>query len=103
MSKYILEELEKLYKHVTYYNNMSPFPVYDTEYVDEIKKVMDKIKEKEEDYDSLPVVACKHCKSLHITVDEEDNSICMKCNTINELITYDNIYAYKAEKNIWED
>lgn len=103
MSKDTLNELERLYEHVTYYNRMSPFPIYDTEYVDKIKKRMDDITRSKEDYDKVPVVACKNCKSLHIEIDDADNNICMKCNSINELVEFKDIHHYKAEKNIWDE
>lgn len=74
---------------------MAPFPVYDSEYV---KDLDNKIKEMKEDnktdYDKEPVVACRHCKSLHIVNDEIDNSICMRCGSINELKEFANIYEY---------
>lgn len=45
-------------------------------------------------YNSLPVAACKHCKSLHIQNDEHENDICMKCGSVNEITIYNNISDY---------
>lgn len=103
MSKLTLQQLKKQLEHVEYYNMMSPFPYYDTEYVQKLKEKMEEIERSKKDYDELPVVACGSCKSLHIVVDEVDNSICMKCNTMNELVEFKNIYEYKESNNIWND
>lgn len=103
MSQKLLGELNSMVSHMEYHNSMAPFPVYSTEYIQDIKDKMNEITKSNENYDDLPVVACRHCKSLHIEVDNEDNDICMKCNSINELIEYKNIYEYKREKNIWND
>lgn len=103
MSKLTLKQLKQQLQHAEYYNLMSPFPVYDTEYVENLKAKMDEINKSKEDYDKLPVVACGSCKSLHIVVDEVDNSICMKCNAMNDLIQFKDIHAYKDSSNIWND
>jgi DNA-directed RNA polymerase subunit RPC12/RpoP len=55
--------------------------------------------EKEINYDDEPVVACKYCKSLHIVTDEVDNDICMRCGSINELKSFENIHKYKEFLN----
>jgi hypothetical protein len=103
MSKLTLKQLKKQLDHVEYYNMMSPFPIYDTEYVAKIKETMDAIEKSKENYDELPVVACNSCKSLHIIVDEVENSICMKCNSMNDLIEFKDIHEYKRSNNIWND
>lgn len=101
MSKLTLKQLNKQLLHAEYYNNLAPFPVYDTEYVENLKDKMNEIIKSKEDYDSLPVVACASCKSLHIEQDEVDNSICMKCNSMNDLIEFKNIHEYRETNNIW--
>lgn len=103
MSKLTLKQLKQQLQHVTYYNEMSPFPIYDTEYVENLKTKMDEITNSKQDYDELPVEACKECKSLFITVDDESNDVCMRCNTMNEVETFDNIHEYLKVKNIWND
>jgi hypothetical protein len=97
--KYLQEEIE----HMEYYNQMAPFPVYSTEHIQDLKDAMNNLKEEETNYDELPVIACKNCKSLHIVTDDDDNDICMRCHSINELVTFDNIYEYKKESNIWNE
>jgi len=78
---------------------MSPFPIYDTEYVKTIKKLINKMKNSKEDYDSLPVAACRHCKSLHIITDELENDVCARCGSENDIEIYSNIDTYlKAKK-----
>lgn len=95
MNKVTLKYLGKLLSHVTYYNKLSPFPVYDTDWVQEIKDRIKQMKNSKEDYDNEPVVACKYCKSLHIVNDEYENGYCYKCGSVNEFITYNNIFEYK--------
>jgi Mn-dependent DtxR family transcriptional regulator len=87
--------LKKLLKHLEYYNKMSPFPVYDTDYVKDVKNKINEMNESKKDYDELPVVACKYCKSLHIVSDELENDICMRCGSVNELKEFKNIHEYE--------
>ena len=46
-------------------------------------------------YDQLPVVACKYCKSLHIQIDENGNDICMKCGSVNDIDEFEDIEQYR--------
>lgn len=86
-----------------YYNKMAPFPVYDTEYVGEVGKEIKKMEKTKVDYDELPVVCCKHCKSLHVTFDDDKNEICNRCGSVNELETVDDIHEYeKKYGDIWK-
>ena len=43
MSKEILKQLNKLYKHVEYWNKMGPFPRYDTEWQSDIKNYLNDV------------------------------------------------------------
>jgi len=100
---YFLDILERMYEHVTYYNNMSPFPIYDTEYVNDLKELIEKMKETKEEYNDLPVYFCTHCKSLHIEVDEQNNDICHRCGAVNEIAKLANIEEYNNKySKIWE-
>lgn len=103
MEKQKLKILKNELEHVNHSNKFTPFPVFDTEYVGLLKKEIEVVdNNKDVDYDELPVEACKHCKSLYITVDDEDNGICMRCGSVNEVVTYNNIDEYiKISKNIW--
>lgn len=94
----IIKKYEKQLKEAEYYNEMAPFPVYDTEYVQVMKDKLERMKN-QTDYDELPVAACKYCKSLHIITDELENEVCMKCGSINDIIMYDNIYEHEKHKN----
>ena len=91
-----LKALQRLLKDLEWYNNMAPFPVYDTDYVREVSNTIDKMKNNKDlnKYDEEPVVCCKYCKWLHITVDNEGNDICNRCGSVNELETLDDIYQY---------
>ena len=96
MNQIILQYLREHLDHLMYYNKMAPFPVYDTEYVEEVKNTIMKLEnENKIDYNDEPVVACKYCKSLHIVIDEVDNNICMRCGSVNELKEFKNIHEYK--------
>lgn len=95
MNKQILKHLRKLYKHVEYYNKMSPFPIYDSLWVVDIKNKIKEMENTKEDYDELPVLACRFCKSLYIENDEDDNAHCHKCGSINELTEYKNIFEWQ--------
>lgn len=96
MNQIILQYLREHLDHLLYYNKMAPFPVYDTEYVEEVKNTIMKLEnENKINYNEEPVVACKYCKSLHIVIDEVDNNICMRCGSVNELKEFKNIHEYK--------
>ena len=100
MNQKIIVYLKKLLEHLQYYNKLAPFPVYDTDYVNDVKnRIMELENEKEINYDDEPVVACKYCKSLHIVTDEVDNDICMRCGSVNELKEFKNIHEYKEFLN----
>ena len=105
MSKEIFKQLNKLYKHVEYVNKMNIFPYYDTEWVGDIKNYINKIKmNKDNDYDKEPVFACKHCGTLVVPnqyeVDDDGNEICQRCNSINDVKEYSNIFEYNKEQKI---
>ena len=105
MSKEILKQLNKLYKHVEYWNKMGPFPRYDTEWQSDIKNYVNKIKmNKDNDYDKEPVFACKHCGTLVVPnqyeVDDDGNEICQRCNSVNDVKEYKNIFEYNKEQKI---
>ena len=100
MNQKIIVYLKKLLEHLQYYNKLAPFPVYDTDYVNDVKnRIMELENETKTNYDNEPVVACKYCKSLHIVTDEVDNDICMRCGSVNELKEFKNIHEYKEFLN----
>jgi hypothetical protein len=93
---------EKLLKIVETTNKRSPFPLFDTEYVALIKINIKIMKKNDNPYDKLPVVSCKHCKDLNIQCDEDENNICMRCGSVNEIIIHKDIndyLKYKDESN----
>lgn len=98
MSQKILKFLRETLDHLEYYNRMAPFPVYDSEYVAGIKTKLDEMTNKEINYDEMPVVACKHCMSLHVVTDEVENDICMRCGATNEIVIYETIDDYLEAK-----
>lgn len=104
MNTQVLTHLKELLDHVEYYNNMAPFPPYDTEWVQEIKNRIKEMEDnKETNYDDEPVWACKYCKHLDIRIDTDshgvENDVCMRCGSQNEIIKFENIYEYKKFKD----
>lgn len=91
------EHLTKLHKDLSYYNRMAPFPIYDTEYVSEVGRVLESMND-DIDYDSLPVVACTYCNSLHITMEDiehgEPVDVCNRCFSVGETQEFKNIEEY---------
>ena len=104
MSKEILKQLNKLYKHVEYYNKMAPFPPFCTEWQQNIRDKINEIKMEKKDYDKETVFACKHCGTLVVPnqyeVDDDGNEICQRCNSINDVKEYSNIFEYNKEQKI---
>jgi rubrerythrin len=83
-----------------YYNNLAPFPVYDTDYVNDVEnKIKEIMNDKLKEYDEEPVWACRFCKKLHIESDEVGNDVCMICGSINELQEYKTIFEWQKNKN----
>jgi len=99
MNQKIIQVLSDEKKHLEYYNTMAPFPVYDTEYVNDVINLINKMENTKIDYDELPVVACKFCNSLYIENDEVENDICMRCGATNELVVYNTIHDYLKAKD----
>lgn len=90
-----LKYLKELSEHMRYYNMLSPFPVFDSEYVEYIdNKIMNVENENRYNYDEDPVVACKYCDHLTIVMDEDNNDICTRCGSVNELQEFENIFEY---------
>lgn len=92
---YFRNRLE-LMEHANYY---SPFPLYCTEYVKEVKGMIEQMENNKKDYDNIPVVACKYCNSLYIINDDLENDICGNCHSMNEIIIFDNIDEYLEYKD----
>ena len=95
METLLLNRFLRILKDIEYVNLMSPFPLYDSEIVNDLHKIIKKLKEIDNKYDNLPVVACKYCNDLNIKYDDLDNEICMRCGSVNETEEYENIYEYK--------
>jgi uncharacterized paraquat-inducible protein A len=95
-SKIIKSFLKEKIKYFKYYNNLAPFPVFPTELIIDYENKINEINmNKTKEYDDEPVVACRHCKSLHIEFDDTDNNVCVKCGSVNETKDFENIYKYK--------
>lgn len=94
--------LTKLLEHFDYYNNLAPFPLWDSYYTEKLRQM---IKEDKINYDEESVDCCGYCKNIHSVEDEQGNYVCSKCKNIinDEFETFDNIYLY-IEKygDIWD-
>jgi hypothetical protein len=78
---------------------MAPFPVYDTDYVKDVDNLIKIMEEnKDTNYDSEPVWACRHCKTLVVPncfdIDDLGNESCLRCGSINEIEEFENINEY---------
>lgn len=90
-----IKYLKELLGFLEYHNKMAPFPMYDTEYVTNIRNELNKMDNKKINYDELPTAACRHCNNLGLLQDELDNDICLRCGSINEINIFPNYYAYE--------
>jgi len=57
---------------------------------------------KKNEYDNLPVSACKWCNSLYLIVDPEGNDVCGRCHSKNEIIIFDTIEDWEERNRIDE-
>jgi hypothetical protein len=56
----LADEIERREHH----NLMAPFPIFDTEIIEDLKKL--EMITKKENYNNVPVTYCKTCLSLHV-------------------------------------
>lgn len=92
MNKVKREQLENTLNYFKHLNNLSPFPIIDTEH---IMNIENKLKDNNIDYDAEPVSCCSHCHSLYLLTDENDNDKCILCkNSLNEIETHQTIFHY---------
>lgn len=71
------------------YNELCPFPFYETEKINDLKKYL--MITKKENYNSVPVTYCKTCLSLHIkdvTFPRSDNSEPVETQKPEALVGY---------------
>jgi hypothetical protein len=77
---------------------MAPFPVYDTDLVQDLKDYIKMAEKKKSIYDELPVACCKHCLDLFVIEDDAGNDICGRCGSVNEIRIFNNIEEYLGER-----
>lgn len=97
--KTVIEYIKEKLDFMTYHNNIAPFPVFDTGYVEYTKNKLEEMSKEKEKYDNMPVAACKYCNSLHILNDEIENDICARCGAINDIVIYQDIETYLTSTN----
>tara|TARA_R110000822_G_scaffold302649_1_gene426921 strand:- start:11201 stop:11521 length:321 start_codon:yes stop_codon:yes gene_type:complete len=93
MKEELIKYMENLLEYLVYCNRMAPFPVYDTEYVFEVRKFIEDMKKRNK-YDDDPVTSCKYCFNLATIVDEVENDVCTRCGSVNELRVFEDIIEY---------
>lgn len=98
-----IQHLKEETLRLEYYNKMSPFPIYDTEYVQKLKEQLESMVDEDHDYDEDPVYACNYCKNLNVQYDDNHNEICMRCGSTNSTTEFKNIYEYLKFKNIKDE
>tara|TARA_R110002051_G_C8516883_1_gene467280 strand:- start:195 stop:530 length:336 start_codon:yes stop_codon:yes gene_type:complete len=77
------DQLIKEIERREYYNQMAPFPVYDTEIINDLK-ILSMITSKDSS-NNEPITYCKTCLSIHIkTVEfkdtEQEVDYCISCS-----------------------
>ena len=105
------KEIERREKH----NSLTPFPMYSTEVIEDLK-LLEKMKNKE-NYDSEKVHFCKTCLSIGLktvtilsTDEKEDQEItyCMPCGNTDmdvaqDIFEWEDMYAEKYGDKFLED
>lgn len=91
-----------------YYNSISPFPIYDTDIINDLKKFL--MITKKENYNNVPVTYCKTCLSIHIkdvTFPRSDSSEKEEEQKPDALVGYcvpcGNTDLAEAHVTEWED
>jgi len=83
-------------------NLYAPFPVHDTEIIEDLKIYLTYKREmitKKADYNNVPVTYCKTCGSLHIKTVEFDNGQ----EPLDYCVTCSNTDLGTAHVEEWED
>tara|TARA_R110000796_G_scaffold181330_1_gene297852 strand:- start:17277 stop:17612 length:336 start_codon:yes stop_codon:yes gene_type:complete len=91
------DELLKEIERREYYNNLAPFPVYDTEIINDLK-ILNMITSKDNS-NNEPITYCKTCLSIKIkTVEFEDTE-----QEVDYCISCSNTDLDTAHISEWED
>lgn len=94
-----IKYLDSTINHLLYYDKMGPFPIYGKELIDDFKsKKMEIEMSSKEFYNNEAVYACNVCLHLATIIDENNNDICPRCNSINDIIKLENIEEYDKFK-----
>ena len=65
-------KLKEEIKRREYHNEMAPFPVFDTEIIQDMSKLSELVKK--QDYNNEPVCYCKTCLSINIKTVEFEST-----------------------------
>ena len=83
-------------------NSYAPFPVYDTEIINDLK-IRQKMITKKDDYNNVPVTYCKTCGSLHIKKIEFSKSDNGEDRNVSYCVPCGNTDLGKVHIEEWEE
>ena len=86
-----ISAIDSKLKDMEYVNSLSPFPAFDSEYIQMLKDEREKLATIE---DNTPVEACGTCKSLYLVNEDNKHVVCMRCGSVNHIEKYTNIEQY---------
>lgn len=95
-------KLEEEIKRRELINSYSPFPVYDTEIINDLKKREEMISRKS-DFNNVPVEYCKTCLSLKLKTVEFENSEAGENRDVTYCVPCGNTELGTAHIEEWED
>ncbi len=96
-SKKLAQEI----KRREYQNELSPFPVYDTEIINDLKKL--NTMSGKENYENEPVTYCKTCMSIHIKTIEFEKGPDGEAREVDYCVPCGNTDLETVFSPEWED
>ena len=97
-SNKLIEEI----KRREHYNEMSPFPVFDKEIINDMSKLSEIVKR--QDYNNEPVCYCKTCLSINIkTVEFDSNDDELEPRSVDYCVPCSNTEMGEAHISEWAD
>lgn len=94
-------ELIKEIERREYWNNLAPFPVYDTEIINDLK-LLNMVTSKM-DSNNEPITYCKNCLSIHIKTVNFPDSESGEKRDVDYCVSCGNTELETAHISEWED
>lgn len=95
------EKLINEIKRREYHNSMAPFPVYDTDIINDMKKLSEIVKQQE--FNNDPVSYCKTCLSIQIKTVEFPKGTHGEDRDVDYCVPCGNTEIETAHISEWED